>query len=87
MENRTITATPNHKERTFTIRIKYNGKTSSKYRTVKLSKEEFQSELNNTQNDWNQFLKSSDYYSPMHVPQWRGQPPSSVGARVHTHTR
>lgn len=61
-EVRTITATPNHKARTFTIRVKYNGVTSSKYRTLPVSKQEFTSELNNTQNDWNQFLKSNDYY-------------------------
>ena len=39
-----------------------NGSFNNKYRTIKLSIEEFQSELNNTENDWNQFLKSSDYY-------------------------
>lgn len=59
---RTITATPNHRARTFTIRIKHKGKTTTKYRTVQLSREEFQSKLNNTQHDWVQFLKTSDYY-------------------------
>jgi hypothetical protein len=47
----------NKSKRTFTIRI--NG---SKYRTYPMSKEEFQSESNNTANDWKQFLRSDDYY-------------------------
>lgn len=58
----TIKVTPNHANRTFTIRTYDNGKLNNKYRTIKLSKDEFNSELNNTENDWNQFLKSSDYY-------------------------
>ena len=56
---RTIKVTPNHANRTFTIRTYDNGKLNNKYRTVKLS---IESELNNTENDWSQFLKSSDYY-------------------------
>ena len=47
----------NKPKRTFTIQV--NG---SKYRTYTMSKEEFNSCLFNTGNDWNQFLKSSDYY-------------------------
>lgn len=57
--NRTITATANYSARTFTIRTS----TGNKYRTIKLSKEEFKSCLNNTSNDWADFLKSNDYYS------------------------
>ena len=34
----------------------------NKYKTVKLSKGEFLTEINNTENDWIQFLKGSDYY-------------------------
>jgi siroheme synthase (precorrin-2 oxidase/ferrochelatase) len=55
--NREINVTANHSAMTFTIRT--NG---SKYRTIQLSKEEFKSCLNNTGNDWAEFLKSSDYY-------------------------
>jgi siroheme synthase (precorrin-2 oxidase/ferrochelatase) len=55
--NRKINVTANHSAMTFTIRT--NG---SKYRTIQLSKEEFKSCLNNTGNDWAEFLKSSDYY-------------------------
>lgn len=44
--------------RTFTIRTK-----SSKYRTIKMSKEEFMSNENNTANDWKEFLRrTNDYY-------------------------
>ena len=58
----TIKATANQSQRTFTIRTYINGKLSTKYRTIKLSKEEFQSCESNTQNDWRQFLKSDEYY-------------------------
>ena len=59
---KTIKATPNYTNRTFTIRTYINGKLNFKYRTIKLSKLEFENELNNTENDWSQFLKSNDYY-------------------------
>jgi len=59
----TIKATPNHSKKTFTIK-KYNkGILTSKYRTTPLSKEEFESCENNTENDWKQFLKTDEYYS------------------------
>jgi len=54
---RQITATPNHSARTFTIRTG-----TAKYRTFKLDKAEFNSCLYNTSNDWEQFLKSDEYY-------------------------
>jgi hypothetical protein len=57
-----ITVKPNHRVRTFTIRKYENGKCYVKYRTIPLSKEEFNSCMYNTENDWKQFLKSSDYY-------------------------
>ena len=47
----------NKSARTFTLRVD-----GIKYRTIQMSKEEFESCLNNTGNDWNQFLKSDDYY-------------------------
>lgn len=59
---KTIKVTPNYSSRTFTIRTYTDSKLNNKYRTIKLSKDEFNSELNNTANDWKQFLKSSDYY-------------------------
>ena len=59
-----ITATPNHSKRTFTIRRKFKDGTILKYRTINLSKEEFQSEESNTERDWSNFLKNCDgwYY-------------------------
>ena len=53
----TLKISANHSKRTFTIRTDV-----AKYRTIRLSKEEFQSCLNNTGQDWKQFLRSSDYY-------------------------
>ena len=47
----------NHSKRTFIIVNSY-----AKYRTIPLSKEEFNSCLNNTGDDWVHFLRSSDYY-------------------------
>ena len=59
---RTLTATPNHSARTFTLRIKYADGSMIKYRTIQTSKEDFESDLYNTENDWFQFLKSDNYY-------------------------
>jgi hypothetical protein len=54
-----LTVSPNYSKRTFTIR-----KDGSKYRTNQQNKEDFQAMLNNTVNDWKEFLlKSNDYYS------------------------
>ena len=58
----TIKVTANESARTFTIRTYVDGKLNNKYRTIQLSKEEFQAESNNNENDWKEFLKSSDYY-------------------------
>jgi hypothetical protein len=57
----TITATANLRARTFTIRTSNGGK----YRTCKMSTEEFQSCLHNTENDWKYFLSNAngDYYT------------------------
>lgn len=59
---RTLTATPNYSARTFTLRVKYVDGTTTKYRTTQMNKEEFESNLYNTENDWFQFLKSENYY-------------------------
>lgn len=55
---REIKVTANHSARTFTIRS--NG---SKYRTTRLNQDDFHSCLNNTGNDWADFLKYSQDYS------------------------
>lgn len=34
----------------------------AKYRTLPMSKEEFEINDNNTLNDWNQFLKTEEYF-------------------------
>lgn len=62
VQNQTIKVTANESARTFTIRTYVDGKLTAKYRTIKFSREEFESESNNTENDWKTFLKSSDYY-------------------------
>lgn len=62
-EVKTIQATANHGNRTFTIRTFYNGKLSSKYRTIRMDREEFDSCLYNTENDWSHFLSKSQDYS------------------------
>ncbi|QTE38491.1 hypothetical protein J3L18_05285 [Mucilaginibacter gossypii] len=55
---REINVKANHSARTFTIRTE-----SGKYRTTKMNKEEFNENLNNTGNDWQNFLKlTNDYY-------------------------
>jgi len=55
---RVIFVRENHSKRTFTIKTE-----SGKYRTIKMSKDEFNSSLHNTGNDWQHFLNSSsDYY-------------------------
>jgi len=47
----------NKRERTITFRVD-----GTKYRTIPMSKEEFQSAGHWTGNDWNQFMKSDEYY-------------------------
>lgn len=56
---KTITATPNKTKLTFTIRKFENGKVYSKYRTMPMSKEEFDDNTFNTLNDWQQFLNNN----------------------------
>ena len=58
----TITATPNHSKRTFTIRKYYDGKLFVKYRTVQMGLDEFESSENHTLGDWKDFLRGDDYY-------------------------
>lgn len=54
---RTIKVSSNKSARTFTIVTD-----AAKYRTYKMTKEEFNSCEYNTGNDWANFLKSDDYY-------------------------
>ena len=57
-----IRVTANQSKRTFTIRKYSNGKLFAKYRTCEMNVENFEVEEMNTENDWKDFLKSSDYY-------------------------
>ena len=58
----TIKVRANQNDLTFTIGKYINKKLSVKYRTIKMTKDEFDSEEMNTESDWKQFLKSDDYY-------------------------
>jgi hypothetical protein len=62
MEKLEFTATANHSKRTFTLRKKYECGGITKYRTEQFSKEEFNCLLNNTANDWKDYLKTSQNY-------------------------
>jgi hypothetical protein len=55
---KTLTATPNHAKRVFTIRTNRG----NKYRTNKMNKIEFENNLHNTENDWQNFLNTSQSY-------------------------
>ena len=58
-----IKVTANHKDQTFTIRKTGERGYKVKYRTIRLPKDEFNSNLYNTESDWQSFLNSSpDYY-------------------------
>ena len=52
-----ISVSANQSKRTFTIRTEY-----AKYRTYRMSKEDFENEERNTGNDWKYFLRSDDYF-------------------------
>ncbi len=55
---REIKVTPNFSKRTFTLRVD-----GTKYRTIQFNGKEFeQARLFWTGNDWEQFLKTDEYY-------------------------
>ena len=54
---REINVKPNYSKRTFTIRTQ-----DFKYRTMQMDKEEFNSALHWTANDWQEFLNRTDEY-------------------------
>lgn len=59
-----IVAKPNKQKKTFTIRKYIDGELLAKYRTTKMSKEEFDEHLHYMESDWQNFLKTSgSYYS------------------------
>ena len=57
ISGREIKVTANHSARTFTIRTN-----AAKYRTFKMDKQEFNSALYWTGQDWQEFLKTSEYH-------------------------
>lgn len=57
-----IRVTPNHSKRTFTIREYLCNGATLKFRTIPFSRNEFESMLYNTEEDWHQFLKTDAYY-------------------------
>jgi len=61
--NQEIKVKANEAKRTFTIRTYVDGKLNAKYRTIPMCKDEFESNQSNTDNDWFQFLRTSDYYA------------------------
>ena len=59
---RKIEATPNKSKRTFTLRVKdEKGNVISKYRTYKMSANEFDDYEYYTKTDWDYFLKTNHY--------------------------
>lgn len=59
-----IVAKPNKKKKTFTIRKYIDGELLAKYRTTKMSKEEFNDHLYFMECDWQNYLKTSGSYYP-----------------------
>lgn len=57
ISGREINVRENHGKRTFTIRTE-----SGRYRTLPMNKEEFNSCLHNTGQDWQNFLRYDDGY-------------------------
>tara|TARA_R110000782_G_scaffold39401_1_gene91578 strand:+ start:199 stop:396 length:198 start_codon:yes stop_codon:yes gene_type:complete len=59
---RTLKVTANEGEKTFSIKVYFDGNFFTEYITVKMNQEEFEEAENNTENDWKQFLKTGSYY-------------------------
>ena len=57
---REIKVSANQSKRTFTIRTE-----AGKFRTLPMSKEEFRSCENNTGQDWQNYLRTENSYSPV----------------------
>jgi hypothetical protein len=63
VSGRTIEVKANKSKRTYTIRCTESNGYKSKFRTIPMSKEEFESAEYWTANDWQQFLKTDEYYA------------------------
>lgn len=60
---RTIKAVPNYGKRTFTLYVQYEGKTISKYRTMRYTQIVFDQMLYFTNEDWENYLRRADEYT------------------------
>lgn len=60
---RTLSVTANKSAKTFTLRFTYNDGSKVKYRTLPMSREEFEQAEYWTEGDWIEFLKTDEYYS------------------------
>ena len=58
--NTEITATANNRSKIFTLRVFENGKLKEKYKTERLTNEEFEKNLKNNSLEWNEFLMNND---------------------------
>jgi hypothetical protein len=58
----TLTATPNHNKRTYTIRRYLNGLVWGKCRTLPMNKQEFEEAEMHTEEDWKWFLTTNDVH-------------------------
>jgi len=77
-----IEVTSNVKNRTFTI--KKNGTT---YRTGKFSKPEFEEAEYNTEKDWNNFLRTQDFYSIVKVGATKKPMATKKASSMHKDTK
>ena len=59
---RTIKVTANNSSRHFTIRCIWSDGAVQKYRTIPLSRGDFEASKNMTENDWSYFLRNTDDY-------------------------
>lgn len=55
----------NQREKTFTLKVTYPDGKTSKYRTCSFNKSEFEDMEQNTQADWENFLRTQDFYYPI----------------------
>ena len=62
MRNSKIKVKTNQRKRHFTIREYSGGELIAKYRTYRMTVQEFDSAEFCTKNDWFQFLKTDEYY-------------------------
>ena len=55
-----IKASPNKNLRHYTVRIIHRGQTLHKYRTERMSREDFQDAAYNTERDWSNYIRFNE---------------------------